>query len=134
MGFARHTEDEPRLGGSIVRLPGWLVFVIFVPLQIWLVLHLFEHWRYWTILFMMVLGFMGTRAARAPWLTSMLFPGKAIRHEMRRHVYQGLLFLAAAVTWILPQNPAVAPAWAIAWPQPWLPLAFLVTLLKAALR
>lgn len=120
------------------RLPGWLVFVIFVPLQIWLFLKLFEHWRYWTILFMMVLGFVGNRAARAPWISELLFPRHAQRHERRRHVFQGILFLAAALTFFLPQAVGVLPArvdaWSAAWPQPWLPLVFLLTLLKAALR
>lgn len=115
------------------RLPGWLVFVIFVPLQIWLFLKLFDHWRWWTVLFMMALGFLGNRAARAAWLTQLLFPGRAFRHERRRHVFQGILFLAAALAWFLPQWTGAPPA-VEAWPQPWLPLAFLVTLLKAALR
>lgn len=115
------------------RLPGWLVFVIFVPLQVWLFVQLFEHWRWWTPVFFLALGILGNRAARAPWLTQMLFPGRAHRHELRRHVFQGILFLAAAFTFLLPRM-SLAPAWALAWPQPWVPLAFLVTLLKAALR
>lgn len=117
----------------MARLPGWLVFVVFVPLQIWLFVHLFAAWRWWSIPFFIVLGFVGNRAARAPWLTEMLFPRHAQRHELRRHVFQGILFIAAAVAFFLPQWIG-APAWAEAWPQPWLPLAFLVTLLKAALR
>ena len=129
---------QARRSASVARLPGWLVFVIFVPLQIWLFLHLFEHWRWWTVLFMMALGFVGNRAARAAWLTELIFPARAQRHERRRHVFQGILFLAAALTWFLPQTAGLLSprldAWTSAWPQPWLPLAFLVTLLKAALR
>ena len=114
-------------------LPGWLVFLIFVPIQIYLFFQLFQHWKWWTILFVMVLGFLGNRAARAPWITQLFFPGHAYRHELRRHVFQGILFLAAAVTWFVPRA-AAAPTWALAWPQPWVPLAFLATLLKASLR
>lgn len=128
MAFA----NEPRRG-TLLTLPGWLVFVIFVPLQIWLFLNLFGHWRWWTVLFFLLLGLVGSHAARAPWLTSMLFPHRALRHERRRHVFQGILFLGAALAWLLPQNPTVF-AFAASWPQPWLPLAFLVTLLKSALR
>lgn len=122
-----------------MRLPGWLVFLIFVPLQIWLFFNLKDEWGWWwTIAFFLVLGILGNRAARAPWLTSALFPGRALTHERRRHVYQGILFLAAAATWVLPRYVGVlAPpvsSWAAAWPQPWLPLAFLVTLLKSAVR
>lgn len=123
-------DDASRADGF--RIPGWLVFVIFVPLQIWIFLNLFEQWRWWTIAFFLALGILGNRAARAPWITSMLFPMRAVRHERRRHVFQGLLFLAAALGWLLPQAaflPAAAP-----WPHPWLALAFLVTLLKSALR
>jgi hypothetical protein len=134
----RQAEVAHRLGGSVVRLPGWLVFIVFVPLQIWLFLHLKDAWGWWwTIASFMALGLMGARAARAPWLTSMLFPSHAMRHEMRRHVFQGILFLLAALTWLAPQAVAagVAPsAWAAHVPQPWLPLALLVTLLKAAVR
>lgn len=121
------------MGGSIARLPGWLVFLVFVPLQIWLFYHLFQAWHWWTVPFFMLLGFLGNRAARAAWLTQLVFPGAAYRHEVRRHVFQGVLFLLAAVAWLLPQQAGLFPA-SESWPQPWLPLAFLVTLLKAALR
>ena len=130
MAFAAPPVQQPRR----FVLPGWLVFVIFVPLQIWLFWKLFEHWRWWTILFFMLVGFLGNRAARAAWLTEMFFPGRARRHEARRHIFQGILFLCAALAWLLPQSPQFAPAWVEALPQPWIPLAFLVTLLKAALR
>lgn len=115
-----------------LRLPGWLVFILFVPLQIWFFLNLFEHWRWWTVAFFLVLGILGNRAARAPWLTSMLFPHRAVRHERRRHVFQGILFLGAALAWLLPQAPGLALG--ASWPQPWVPLAFVLTLLKSALR
>lgn len=130
MDFA---QEDRRVGGSIARLPGWLVFLVFVPLQIWIFFQLFQDWRWWTIPFFMLLGFLGNRAARAPWITQLFFPGHAYRHEVRRHVFQGILFLAAAITWFVPRSVGLFPASA-AWPQPWLPLAFLVTLLKAALR
>lgn len=116
------------------RLPGWLVFVIFVPLQVWVTVHLFQEWGFWgTFLFLLVLGMLGNRAARAAWLTTLIFPGRAYRHETRRHIFQGVLFLAAAVAWFLPRS-GVEVAWDDGWPQPWLPLAFAVTLLKATLR
>lgn len=121
----------------MARLPGWLVFVIFVPLQIWLFWHVFQEWRWWTVLFFMVLGLLGNRAARAAWLTEMFFPRRARRHEARRHVFQGILFLAAAIAALprlLPQSEALTPGWLEALPWPWVPLAFLVTLVKAALR
>jgi len=134
VAFARHTEEEPQLGRSVARLPGWLVFLIFVPLQIWLFYHVFQEWRWWAVPFFMLLGFLGNRAARAAWLTELLFPSRARRHEARRHVFQGVLFLAAALAWLLPRTPQYAPGWVEALPQPWIPLAFLATLLKAALR
>ena len=115
------------------RLPGWLVFVIFVPLQIWIAIHLFQEWGFWwTLLFLLVLGMLGNRAARAAWLTVLLFPGRAYRHEGRRHVFQGILFLAAALAWFLPRS-GLDLSWDT-WPQPWVPLAFAVTLLKSTLR
>ena len=116
------------------RIPGWLAFVIFVPLQVWLFWKLLGAWGFWwNLLFFLTLGFLGNRAARAAWFTQMLFPNRAHRHEMRRHVFQGILFLAAALTWLAPQA-SFAPAWVHAIPQPWVPIAFVVTLLKAALR
>jgi len=114
-------------------IPSWLVFLVFTPIQIYLFIQLFQEWRFWTILFFMLLGFLGNRAARAPWIAQLFFPGHAHRHELRRHVFQGILFLAAAVAWFVPRA-AAAPTWALTWPQPWVPLAFLVTLLKASLR
>lgn len=122
----------------MVRLPGWLVFLVFVPLQVWFFLELRAQWGWWwTIGFFLVLGFLGARAARAPWLTTMFFPHQAVRHETRRHVFQGILFLLAALAWLAPQAIArgvAFPAWLGHTPQPWLPLAFLITLLKAAVR
>ena len=130
MAYPAH-PIEPARG---VRLPGWLVFVIFVPLQIWIAIHLFQDWGFWwTFLFLLVLGMLGNRAARAAWLTVLLFPRRAFRHEGRRYVFQGILLVAAVVTWLLPRY-ATGIAWDDGWPQPWLPLAFGVTLVKAALR
>lgn len=122
---------DDRRSATWLRIPGWLAFIIFVPLQIWIFLNLFGIWRWWTILFAIVLGMLGSRAARAPWLKSMLFPRSAYKHERRRHVFQGILFLAAALAWLLPQGGLFA--WA-SWPMPWVALAFLVTLVKSALR
>jgi hypothetical protein len=48
-------------------------------------------------------------------------------------VFQGILFLCAALTFFVPRSSGLFPASA-AWPQPWLPLAFLASLMKAALR
>lgn len=82
--------------------PGWLVFLLFVPLQVYFAILLFREWGFWASLgFLLVLGFVGNRAARAPWLTSLLFPGHAWRHERRRHVFQGVLFLGAGALLVL---------------------------------
>ena len=82
--------------------PGWLVFLLFVPLQIYFAILLFQAWGFWaTVGFLLVLGFIGNRAARVPWLQSLLFPNHAYRRERRRHVFQGILFLAAAVVFVL---------------------------------
>lgn len=123
----------------MVRFPGWLVFLIFVPLQIWFFFELKDVWGiWWTILFFLVVGYLGNRAARAPWIKTLLFPGKALKWERRRHVYQGILFILAGLTFVLPTMamglPERVATMAQSWPQPWLPLAFLVTLLKAAVR
>ena len=107
-----------------MRLPGWLVFVIFVPLQIWLFLQLREAWGiWWTILLFLGLGILGARAARASWFKEVFFPRWADRWERRRHIFQGALLIVAGATWML--------AWG---PQPWVPAASLATLAKAALR
>lgn len=75
--------------------PGWLVFILFVPLQIYLAYLLFQAWGFWaSVGFLIVLGFIGNRAARAPWLMSFFAPNLAWKRERRRHVFQGILLLA----------------------------------------
>lgn len=77
--------------------PGWLVFILFVPLQIYLAWLLLQAWGFWATLgFLLVLGFVGNRAARAPWLMSFFAPGLTWKRERRRHIFQGILFLAGA--------------------------------------
>ena len=71
-------------------------------------------------------------------LRSMLFPNWAMRWESRRHLYQGILFLAAALAWLLvattvPGVPEGLRAW-LAKGYPFLPLVMTVALVKAALR
>lgn len=136
----RQAQAPPPRVAGVVRVPGWLVFVIFVPLQVWLFLNLVDVWGFWwTLPFFLLLGVLGARAGTPPWLRAALFPQWAQRWEERRHLYQGILLLLAAGSWLLPQAPeGVLPAgleaWADGWPQPWLPLAYLVTLVKSALR
>lgn len=82
--------------------PGWLVFLLFVPLQIYFAILLYQAWGFWaTVGFLLVLGIVGNRAARVPWLHGVLFPGHAMRREGRRHVFQGILFLGAALVFVL---------------------------------
>ena len=82
--------------------PGWLVFLLFVPLQIYFAILLYQAWSFWATLgFLMVLGIVGNRAARAPWIMSMFMPNLAMRRESRRHFFQGVLFLGAAVVAVL---------------------------------
>lgn len=135
----RYAQERKRVSPAVVRFPGWLVFLLFVPLQIWFFLELKDLWGFWwTILFFLVLGVLGNRAARAPWLRALFFPHSAYRWERRRHIYQGVLFILAAATFVLPAMSAGLPprieGWALAWPQPWLPLTFLVTLVKSSVR
>lgn len=105
----------------MVRLPGWLVFVVFAPLQVWLFLRLRAAWGLWpTVGAFLVIGLLAARASRAPWVQRLLFPGAAERRERRRPVYSGILLVAAAASWLL--------AWG---PQPWLPAAAAVSLVKA---
>ena len=81
-----------------MRLPGLLVFLLFFPLQVYLAIQLYEPWAWWLFLLTMgVIGFMGNRAARVPWIQQLLFPGHAAAREARRHVFQGILFLAGAI-------------------------------------
>lgn len=123
----------------VLRLPWWLAFLIFFPLQVFLAIKLIGAYGFWwTLLVLLVVAFLATRAARAPWFRALLFPESADKWEGRRHVYQGILFLLAAFAWLL-----------VAYPQPWvgaglhawlergypfLPLALLVALVKATLR
>lgn len=108
----------------MVRFPAWLAFVIFVPLQIWIFLEMKAAWGWgWTILAFVVIGIVAARAARAGFLRETFFPRWAARWEKRRHIYQGALLLAAAVTFLA--------AWG---PQPWLPAAALTALAKASVR
>jgi len=105
----------------VVRLPAWLVFIVFVPLQIWLFLRLRDAWGFWpTVGAFTVIGLLAARAARAPWLQRVLFPHRAQTRERRRPVYSGILLLLAAVSFFLPWGP-----------QPWLPAAVGVSLVKA---
>ena len=105
----------------MIRLPGWLVFVVFVPLQVWLFLELKSAWGWWpTIGAFLVIGLVAARAARAPWFQRLFFPYHAARRETRRPLYSGILLVLAAVSWFLPFGP-----------QPWLPAAVGVSLVKA---
>lgn len=105
----------------MVRLPAWLVFIVFVPLQIWLFLKLRETWGFWpTVGAFTVVGFLAARAARAPWFQRLFFPHRAERRERNRPLYSGILLVLAAVSWFLPFGP-----------QPWLPAAVGVSLVKA---
>lgn len=114
--------DGPASRGP--RLPGWLVLVLFVPVQVFLFLRMRAEvgWG-WAILAFLVIGVVGTRASRAPALRAWIFPAWGWRWERRRHLYQGALLLGAGVTWILQIGP-----------QPWLPAAVAVSLVKSAVR
>lgn len=114
-------KSEAGKAGHVIRLPGWLVFVVFVPLQIWFFLKLRSAWGLWpTIGSFLVLGILATRAARAPWLQRLIFPQHAERRERRRPVYSGILLVLAAASFFVPFGP-----------QPWLPAAAAVSLVKA---
>lgn len=106
------------------RLPAWLVFLLFVPLQIWLFFQIKDFWGLWpTVGFVFVIGIVATRATRAMGLRAMLFPGWAHRWEQRRHLFQGLLFLGALLSF------------AFTWgPQPWVGAFVGVSAIKAAVR
>lgn len=117
----------------MVRLPGWLVFLIFFPLQLWLALKLWQsEWPWWAILLgLAVVGFLGNRAASVPWIQQLLFPRMAAQREARRHVYQGILLVGAVVIALLAWGPKLH------WPVEGLPLMTvipLVALLKASVR
>lgn len=107
-----------------MRLPGWLVFVIFVPLQIWIFLMMKDIWGWgWTFLTFLIIGLVATRAGRAGFLREAFFPRRAERWERNRFVFQGILLLGAVVTFALPWGP-----------QPWLPAAAAASLVKSAVR
>lgn len=113
-----------------MRLPGWLVFIVFVPLQIYLFWQLRGEWGWlWTLFILLLLGIVATRSARAPWLTSLFFPARAYRWERRRHVFQGILFLVAAVGWLFHWGP-----WWLPDAHPWWPAMVTASLVKAAVR
>lgn len=116
----------------MLRLPAWLVFVIFVPLQIYLFLQVKEGWGFWwTLLYFMVIGFLGNRASKAPFFQQLFFPWAAERWESRRHLHQGVLFLVAALLFVLTVEPLVA--WGttlVSWPA----LVALTSLVKASVR
>lgn len=123
----------------MLRLPWWLAFIVFFPLQVFLAVRLIQSYGFWWALLVLVtLGLAATRAARAPWIREMLFPDAAWRHEERRHIFQGLLLVVALVAWVLVAFPQ---AWVGAgfegWLRrgyPWLPLLSLVALVKATVR
>lgn len=112
------------------RLPGWLAFIIFVPLQIWLFLELRAVWGiWWTLLVITVLGLIGSRAARAPWFRSLLFPGSALRWERRRFVFQIVLAALALAAFLARVGP-----WWLPDAHPWFAGYVTTTLAKAVLR
>ncbi|MFA5860325.1 MAG: hypothetical protein WDA16_01385 [Candidatus Thermoplasmatota archaeon] len=123
----------------MLRLPGWLAFLIFVPLQIFLAIKLYQAYGFWWLLaILLVLGVLGTRASRAHWLRAAFWPGWAAQWEARRHIYQGILFLIAAIAFVLVVSPQPWVAAGLdAWLQrghPWVAGSALVSLVKAALR
>lgn len=82
--------------------PAWLVFLLFVPLQVYFAILLFQEWSWWaTLLFLLALGIVTGRASRVPMLMALFMPNRAIRRERRRHVFQGILFLGAGVLLLL---------------------------------
>ncbi len=106
------------------RLPGWLIFILFVPLQVYLFLQTIEVWGFWKAAgVFLVLTIITTRATRPMGLRVLLFPMWAHRWQQRRHVYQGVLFLIAALTYSIPWGS-----------QPWLAAAAAVGAIKAFLR
>lgn len=108
----------------VLRLPGWFVFIVFVPIQIWIFFRMKDAWGLWrTVGTFLLVGLLAARATRPMGLRAMLFPWWAERWEGRRHVYQGILLFAAAVTWFAPWGP-----------QPWLPAIIAVSAVKAGMR
>jgi hypothetical protein len=118
----------------VLRLPGWLAFLIFFPLQVYLAVKLWESdWAWWLILLaLLVLALLGNRAARVPWIQQLLAPRMAAQREARRHVYQGILFLGAAVALLFGLGPRLF--WFAPGGVSLVGVMALVTLLKASLR
>lgn len=120
--------------------PAWLVFILFVPLQIYLAWVLFTEWGFWASLgFLLVLGFVGNRASRAPMLMMLFAPHWAVKRERRRHVFQGILFLGAGVLLLLHYGGFWTYGPLLGWfdLQPGLPLLSVLmatTLVKSAVR
>lgn len=91
-------------------LPWWLVFLVFLPLQIWLFLKLRDAWGIWrTVLAILVVGFVAANAARPRGLLAWIFPNRAARQNAARPVWVLVLAALAAASWFLPWGP-----------QPWL--------------
>jgi hypothetical protein len=123
-----------------VRLvPAWLVALVLLPLQVWFAIELWKAYGFWQLLAIgIVLAFLGSRASAPHWLRALFAPGWAVRWQQRRHVYQGILFLVAAIAFLLvaypqPWVPAGLTAW-LARGHPFLAASALVSLVKAALR
>lgn len=120
--------------------PGWLVFILFVPLQIYCAILLFRAWGFWATLgILVVLGFLGNRAARAPWLLGLMFPGHAMQRERQRHVFQGILLLGAGVLLVLHYGGYASYGPLVHWLGveqgiPLLAVMMAATLVKAAVR
>lgn len=115
--------------------PAWLVFLLFVPLQIYFAIRLFGAWGFWpTAGTLLLLGIIGNRAARAPWLMSLMFPGWAWKRESRRHIFQGILFLGAAIIFLLRYGPVLATLEPPVGDVPLLSVMAFTTLVKAAVR
>lgn len=123
----------------MLRLPGWVVLLVFVPLQVFFAVKLFQSYGFWwALLVLATLSVVATRAAAPNWFRAMFFPQWAARHEMRRHAFQGILLLAAVGAFLLAAHPqGWVPGAFTAWLQrgaPWLPLAIGTSLVKSALR
>lgn len=91
-------------------LPGWLVFVLFLPLQVWLFLKMRDAWGVWrTLLTVLVVAFVAANAARPRGLLAWLFPDRAARQNAARPLWVLVLAGLAVAVWFLPWGP-----------QPWL--------------
>lgn len=98
----RQAQARAALAPPVRPWPAWLVFILFVPLQVYLAILLFREWPWWgTALFLLGLGIVTSRASRVPILMAIFMPNRAFRRERRRHVYQGILFLGGAVLLLL---------------------------------